>query len=113
MAETLGRLNIPLYAFKCSAGHSFDVFGHMAEPPRSAPCEVCTLPSSRDYIAENKQVGFIDGHSYAFLPNNCGAELAGDERYKTRRVIKNKKHWEELCKKNDWTDYSNSSGPPE
>jgi hypothetical protein len=100
---------------KCPTGHTFDVFGHMADPPHSASCDLCHKPASRDYAEEfkTKQVGFIDGVEFAHLPRESGAPLAGDERHPTRRVIKNKRDWTEMCKRNNWTDYSNSSGPPE
>ena len=105
---------MPMYAMKCAQAHTFDVFGHMADPPHHSTCE-CGQPASRDYATEfkTKQVGFIDGESFAFLPRESGAPLAGDERFPTKRVIKNKYDWSEKCKRNDWTDLSNSSGPPE
>lgn len=108
---------MPTYAFVCQKGHTFDVFGHMADPPKLAPCEIprCEATGTRDWAEEckTKHIGFVDGASLAFLPRASGAPLAGDERHPTQRVIRNKYHFSEMCKENDWTDLSNSSGPPE
>jgi hypothetical protein len=103
---------MPSYAFMCSNGHKFDEFGHMANPPKSAVCETCHKPARRDYQSELKQIGFVDGTELVHLPSSSGAPLA-DPGHSTKRVVKNKREWQEMCKKNNWTDYSNSSGPPE
>lgn len=99
-----------------SCGHGFELFEAMADAPsrhHGRLCPVCHNEDAyQDYTRKTVPQTIVWKESVANLPKNCGAEKLRDG-YRNRHVVRNPREWSELCKRNDWTDVSDSSGPPE
>ena len=105
---------MPLYPLRCHAcGFGHEVYEPAANAP-SAPrkCPACgKTASTQDYAAKRIQSGFLDHTEIVRVPTRSeGGQRVPGTRH--RKAV-NRREWSEMCKRNDWTDVSNSSGPIE
>lgn len=85
---------MPLYGMRCPGGHTFDVFGHMEKPPKTAKCTDCGVHAHRDYSpATLPQVGMIDGPTTGYFPSDMGFPSAGDPRHPRLKICPSKRAW--------------------
>lgn len=88
---------MPEYAFACeNCGTKWLQFRSMQQAHEPLHCR-CGRKARRDYQAERKEVGFIDGASEGWYPADTGFPYAGHQEPGKRlnRVCPSEKAWKE------------------